>query len=281
MDVNWSSLVLEPTWMKHLDLLALKRFGQQGLAEEASAYVLEKISDDDWAICQRYSGKAKPQTYLHTLTNNLLEEFSRKRFGRPRPPQWLQREGTIWIRLWKMLCLERQSHPSIVDQLISTGQRSAEFIHETIRTIKSRIPHCGDTPREISDHQTDDSTHEQSTDSIEQSLNNHELEDSLYLIHQLLLGNKCPSNISTTSQQFTEKKWKKLQQQFELTAEERILLKMVYQDGLKMNVIAKALSIPSYQPGRILKGIHIRLQEAFNEAGLAFNELLTTIDEYS
>jgi len=86
-DVDWKSLVFESGWMQKLDQLAAKRFGAGGLAEEAGNYVIEQLSNDNWASLTSFKGQCKPETYLHTVTNNYLEEFSRKRFGRPRPPR--------------------------------------------------------------------------------------------------------------------------------------------------------------------------------------------------
>lgn len=48
VDINWASLLLEPMWMQRLDSLCLKRFGQPGLAEEASTYVLNQLSKNAW-----------------------------------------------------------------------------------------------------------------------------------------------------------------------------------------------------------------------------------------
>ena len=147
--IDWHTIILQPQWLTRLERQAFKRFSQQGLAEEACSYVLEKLSQNHWASCQQYTGKAKPETFLYTLVGNLLEEFARKRFGRPRPPQWLQREGDLWVKLWKMVCLERQLIPIVVEQFAQQSERATEFVHSIIRTIKARLPWCGSSNREI------------------------------------------------------------------------------------------------------------------------------------
>ena len=77
MDLDWHKLVLTTEWLERIDRLALRRFGQPGLAEEAAAYVLDGLADGDWAVCRHYSGRSRPEHYLLTVINNLFEEFSR------------------------------------------------------------------------------------------------------------------------------------------------------------------------------------------------------------
>ena len=87
--------------------LAARRFQQQETAEEAALYVLETLSQDNWKRLQDFSGKSKFTTYFTTVVYRLLEDYSRKRFGRVSPPQWIKRLGSFWITLYRLLCLER------------------------------------------------------------------------------------------------------------------------------------------------------------------------------
>ena len=272
MDFDWAALVLQPNWLSKIDQLALRRFTQQGLAEEASAYVLDKLSADNWARCQSYTGKAKPETFVITVINHLLEEFSRSRFGRPRPPEWLKREGELWVRIWKMLCLERQPMPSIADQLSHAAERAAEFVHSIMRTIKGRIPSCGQSHREIAaDEEVPESVYG-TEHTFESALDQHQLEDTLLLVHELLLGDFCPSK-NTMQHTNTPEQWQQLRSQLALSDEECLLLKMVYQQGLKLKLVARALDMPDYQPGRLLKQLHQRIADCFRESGITL-ELL-------
>jgi len=283
MAIDWSALVFTPQWMSNLDRLALRRFSQPGLAEEASAYVIEKLSLDDWAACHKFSGQAKPETYLLTVCQNLLEEFSRKRFGRPRPPEWLKREGELWVRVWKMVCLERQAVPSVMDKIAPLAERID--LTQIIRTIKGRLPWCGSSAREIpADSFCSTETDQQPEivdDGIETQLHAADWEDALQLLFSSLLTtpqNNSPdvkesvfdfdSSPSELKQLNTNASLNALRQQLDLDAQERLLLKMVYQDGLKLTLVAKALNLPSYQPGRLLKGIHERIRLALASVGI-------------
>lgn len=260
----------------------MRRFSQPGLAEEAASYVLEKLSQDDWSACRQYSGRAKPETYLLTLTNHILEEFARKRFGRPRPPEWLKREGEFWVRVWRMVCLERQAVPAVIDQLSAAGRSSTEFVQRVITTIKARLPWCGTSAREITEdcfYAKDDDL-ELFDNSLEEALTNQQLEDALLLVYQLLLSESGPSKSDKALAVQTsihdarwEACWTALREQLSLSPEERLLLKMVYQEGFKLKVVAASLNMPPYQPGRLLNNLLLRIRQTMEEAGIELENL--------
>lgn len=297
MTVNWHSIILSKTWLARLEKQANKRFGQGGLAQEATTYALEQLADNNWAKCHTYTGKAKPETFLYTLTNHLLEEFARKRFGRPRPPQWLKREGDLWVSVWKMICLERQLVESVVDHLVYQDIRQRAFIHAVIKTIKAKLPWCGSSNREIpeamlcrydnnnGDAQADIDYGE--TEKLEQQLDQTQLDDSLLLMSQLFGFLTCPSNEhmalqgqdSLNTLSLNQQQLDQLYQSIQLTDEEQLLLKMVYQEGLKMNVVARSLNMPSYQPGRLLKGILKRIEEALIQIDLPMEAIKVLLQE--
>ncbi len=293
-EIDWAALVFEPAWLQQLDRLALKRFTQQGLAEEASSHVIHRLSENSWSACQQFSGRAKPNTYLLTLTHNFLEEFSRQRFGRPRPPEWLKREGELWVRIWKMVCLERQLATSVIDGLTHNDQRDPGFVRSIIRTIKGRLPWCGSSAREIPAEcfdcgingagETDISDH-----STETRLQQHQWEEALLLLSQHLLSESsaqeasadgdCPSNSHMSPKAPDQQQLAHFRELVNLAPQERLLLKMVYQQGLKLNLVAKSLNMPSYQPGRLLKAIHQRIADALEQANIHFDAL--AIEELS
>ncbi len=288
MVVDWHSIILSSKWLFRLEAQALKRFGQAGLAEEASTYVLDELACNDWQRCQQFTGKAKPETFLYTLTGNLLEEFARKRFGRPRPPEWLKREGDLWVSIWKRVCLERQLVNSIIDHLCKQGNRSSDLVSGIIRTIKAKLPWCGSSQREIptsmlGGNDDDNYDYEQAdSHTLEQQLDQNQLDDSLLLMSQLLVFLTCPSKDSepaTNALTMDNQQLTQFYTTLELSEEERLLLKMAYQEGIKLNAIAKALNMPAYQPGRLLKGILERIEQAMIDSDLPMDEIKVLLQE--
>lgn len=287
IDINWQSVVFESGWLEKCDKLAEKRFGKGGLAEEAASYVIEQISADDWSKLQSFKGQSKPETYLYTLAGNFLEEFARKRFGRPRPPEWLKRQGDIWIQVWKLICLERQMVQSVIDRLTYHANREIDFIKNMITTIKARIPTCGESNREISlQHATTDDETDNMADLIadnntpDETLSHAYYSEILLMISSLFCNEITDSTFGNKSikaaNSYTEinlQPLNKLREKIDLTDEERLLLKMVFQDGLKKSIVAKSLGMQSHMPGRIIRQALDRISTAMQELGINIAEI--------
>lgn len=254
--MDWPDIVFQPSWLKNLSKLAFDRFKNQTISEEAATYVIEHLSADSWARLKDYSGLVKPETFLRSVSVNLIEEFARKKFGRIRPPTWLIREGDIWLRVWKMLCLERQDKTEVLDKLCLHEQRDPLFVSAIIKTIQSRIPWCG---VKTVNQSIEDMVQEPEllTTSIEVNLEQQTLETSLLVIKQLLENWDCPSKYTLEDASLNDAisfgVLTTISERLDLDELEKLVLKMAFQEGLKLKLIAKALNMPDYQPGRILK----------------------------
>lgn len=293
-DVDWQSLVFKTGWLEKLDKLSIRRFGEGGLAEEASTYVIDQLSSDSWVSLSTFKGQCKPESYLHTVTSNYLEEFSRQRFGRPRPPEWLKRQGDLWVQIWKLVCLERQLVQSVVDHLAFNNLRNPNIIKGAISAIKARLPWCGESNREIAAVPLDN---ENSYNPAELIAYEHTPEDeitevgyinTLLLISSLMNENPIENMFGQSSTERAESyvkkhehKFEQLRQKLELTDEERILLRMVYQDGMKKSVVARSLGMQDHLPGRILNRVTARINNAFQELGINLNEIHEISIEFS
>lgn len=284
--MDWGQLFLQPQWLTRIDKLAERRFGAGGLAEEASSYVLEALSADNWSRCQQFKGNSRPETYIYTLANNALEEFSRRRFGRMRPPEWLKREGPTWVELWKRLCMERQLDDTVLDSFSASGRELA-IVREMVRTIKARMPWCGSSAQEIpviyyDNHQDEEVSAADNLawddDAAERARqSSYEI---LVLALSYLLDTPQNSSERAALEQNAEDKIAQLAPVFDqlsatiaLSDEERLVLSMVYRDGMKKNQVAAALGLHVHQPGRILTRVFDRIASAFSASGFNLDVL--------
>lgn len=302
-NIDWQSLIFTSGWLDRLDRLAIRRFGEGGLAEEASRFVLDQLSDNDWSVLDSYKGKSKPETYLYTLSGNFLEEFSRRRFGRPRPPEWLKRQGDIWVQVWKLVCLERQLIQTVVDRLTWKGLREPGFVKKIIRTIKARLPWCGKSNREMP-VVPDDPGHPAgqnvplyaveafatggegglpnpaTPDPVEVELSSATYDEVLLMVGSLLNDEVNPNMFNTGADDKAlyisaalTAKIDRLRDQIHLSDEERLILRMVYQEGMKRKLVAQALGMQEHLPGRILKRVIGRIKDIFSDIGIDMNEI--------
>jgi len=264
-----------------MERLAAKRFGAGGLAEEASSYVIEKLSENEWAVFHTYKGQSKPETYLHTLTGNFLEEFSRKRFGRPRPPEWVKREGEIWVRVWKMICLERCMPQSVLDLLCYDDAREESFVKHIMQTLKARIPWCGESSREINTPSSDD----ESATPLEELIPEYATPDSqieeehfqsvLQMLGLMFQSELTPASVEnaadkarTASQKAAFAPLKQFGDVLDLSDEEWVILRMVFENGMKFRLVAERLGMKAHEPGRVCKRALDKIAHALDHAGI-------------
>lgn len=268
--MDWPSLVFDPDFMAGLERMAAKRFAQPVLAEEACTAMLEALSDNDWAALQSFSGKSQPSTYAYAVAGRAMEDFARRKFGRPRPPQWLQAMGQAWVQVWRMLCLERQWPETILGRLARDYRES--LIANAIREIKQRIPRCGE-PGFSECCVTElglDTLPDDNGASLDAGFLAAQREQALKVLSTLLNVNpadanrrSCPSN--------EEEALANLVAGLALSEDDRLLLSLHYEDGLASRRIAELTGSSPATVQRRLQGLRRQLQAALSEMGLDDN----------
>lgn len=303
-NVDWREAVIgkQGEGIQAIEYLAERRFNQGVLAEESVNYVLEKISQNNWQKCSSFKGDANPKTFVRRIIVNLLEEFSRKRFGRPRPPSWVQRQGDIWVKLWKELYLDRQLLPSIIDRYASQGIYDEDWIKQATTTIKARIPSCGQLNLEaicIDDivAASNQAMMEERNNPIQGSTVAHEqakcgyhfelsAQAEIILMLQAVIEEPLPSTllepistgrVKTQIQPYYNDKLEQFSHNVQLSNEELTLLRMAYRDGLSRPAIGKALGLNNYQTNMRLKDTLARIRAAIEDCGLDLESLLAQV----
>ena len=272
--IDWPALIFEPRFMAGLERMAARRFVQPVLAEEACTAMLEALSDNDWGGLKSFSGNSAPATFAYAVAARAMEDCARRKFGRPRPPQWLQAMGQAWVRLWRMLCLERQWPETIISKL------AADFvdglISEAIRTIKQKIPRCGE-PGFSECCVTElglGTLPEDNGHSLDQGFQQVQRNQALALMSTLMQrdaaeGAPCPSNQEETLPDQQDSLLEQLAQTLSLTEDDRLLLALSYEDGLSSRKIADMLGTSAATVQRRLQGLRTQLQQGLASLGLA------------
>ncbi|WP_348677838.1 sigma-70 family RNA polymerase sigma factor [Alcanivorax profundi] len=264
--MDWSSVILDPAFLAGLDRMAAKRFVQPALAEEAAGAMLDALSETDWQRLRAFGGKSAPATYAYAVAGRAMEDFARRRFGRPRPPQWLQEKGQAWVRLWRMLCLERQWPETLMQVL---GKEFVDgLVREAIAVIKQRIPRCGEPGfseccvTELGLEQLPDDA----GDSVDQALARTQHQHALAVLGRLL--NPADATVGSGPSD-EEDVLNELIRRLALTADDRLLLSLSYEDGLSSRKIATLLETSAATVQRRLAGLHHQLEQALRVMGLA------------
>jgi RNA polymerase sigma factor (sigma-70 family) len=254
-----------------INRIAERRFGDTNLAEEAALFVLNQLEKNNCERLQSFQGRSKLSTYISSITIRLLEDFSRHKFGRARPPAWISRLGGIWVTLFQLLCLQRYSLVEAVETMMNTvAERRKEQIEETALTILERVVHCGEHQAlEVSREDRPETVEEQNLNKGHKDPETQLLEREQQILFTLLFGEKAtPAAVQDFSSI--------LRNPVQLSARERLLLKLCFQEELSVTRAGKMMGMNSNQVHGRLRRLLSRLREEFEQAGIS-RELRTLL----
>jgi len=250
--------------LAHWDLinrLAVRRFGAAALAEEAALFVIDSLAADSWKRVKSYTGKGSYKSFLASISWRLLEDFSRRRFGRVRPPLWIRKLGGIWSLLFFLLCLQRFSVSDAVESISCHNSALAqENIEEAAFTLLGRIPQCGkqqglELPFEEGDGEGKSGSHP------EQLLEKEEQKNLFAVLFGQVTGVDADFQVP-------ERFASLLKEGLELAPEERLLLKLIYQDNVGVTRAGVLLALNRDQVNGRLRRLLARLRKDFQRMGL-------------
>jgi RNA polymerase sigma factor (sigma-70 family) len=250
-------------WGK-INAMAVRRFGRGPLAEEAALAVIDGLEAENWQRVRAFQGLASFSSFIMTLSARLLEDFARKRFGRVRPPLWVQTFGGIWPKLFQALCLERLPVIEAVE-VVHQRQTSAEKsgIETAAYQLLARIPDCGmarglevayeeeELPAEIGGEA-----------GPARAVETRERQELFQAIFQLVLKQENGEVGNTVLEKCRAFR-------ITLSPEERLLLQLCYQDGLGVAEAGKMLGLTRFQAHGRMRRLLERLKMELSRTGLA------------
>ncbi len=263
-----------------LENLAGKRFPHENLAHEAFLYLVNRLEEGEWGRVRAFRGDSGFKTFLAVVARRVFEDFSREKFGRFRPPLWLKKQGVLFVEVYRMLCHERLTVSDVLHTLADPrqGLRDPAVVEEAVAVILSRITDCGQYRGEplptdmeaLGNHQNlHPELHQLTPEAYLSALERVGL---IELIAHCLIQKPSttdPGRLDPLVQEFVSR--------LQMTSEERLLLKAVYQDGLTVSAAGRLLGWNRNQAS----GRHRRLMEkihgALEQSGLA-RELKNILD---
>lgn len=244
-----------------INSLAVHRFGDNSMAEEAALAVIESLQADDWRKVRSFSGKSSFLTFLKVVVVRLLEDFARKRYGRIRAPLWVRTFGGVWEKLFELLCLRRLSVMEAVETVKQYGVKQYAELEDAAYHLLERIPHCGQ-------HQGLEVAYEEmgNTGSIHNSGVNNTYEERqqkglFSAVFAIVFGSSDVALTGEIVPKFCELK-------LSLTAQEKLMLKLCYQEEMSVTGAGKLLGMNRFQVHGKMRRLLKRLQEEFDRVGL-------------
>lgn len=260
--MDWKERTLAH-WEK-INTLAVRRFGPGPLAEEAALAAIDGLETGDWQRVRSFSGKASFSAFILTMSARIFEDFARKRFGRVRPPLWVQAFGGIWQRLFQALCLERLAVGDAVE-LVHQRQVAEEkaAIEAAAYELLARIPDCGMAHGlEVAFEDEGEIEGDGGAAGPADSLETREQKELFQAVFQLVLGQELDACGDELLKRFR-------MLQISLEPGEKLLLKLCFQDGLPVTEAGAMLGMTRFQVHGKMRRLLARLQAEFLRCGLA------------
>ena len=252
-----------------LDALARQRFPQTALAEEATSYALEKWAAENWKRVHAYRGEGSFRAYFERVSLNLLNDFARMRFGRPRPPVHVRALGALAVRLYTLLCLEGytpEDASAIATQEVPGG-RQPELLRYYIQIILSSVHDCGVQYSEQSleeeaalDYAADRSASEYPEVKLCAA------EESAVLEALRQWCSFTGGTYDDINMEMLQKIRCTLQSTLHLGDEERLLLQFVYQDAMSVSEAGRLLGFNAAQTHGRLRRLLQRIRDTLDAA---------------
>ncbi|MFW8590881.1 hypothetical protein ACOI22_08780 [Glaciecola sp. 2405UD65-10] len=272
--MDWQSLIFDPktNFLQSMDNIAAKRFFDAELARTAVDECLDLMRQDNWAKLNAYEGRnsASAKTFFFIVYRRCLEDYYRKVFGRCEPPAWTKQLGEFWVRLYKQLCCQGASVTTLINAYKECF--SSDYVQKSISTIRQKDPKCHTRGKQIvaksievneqSDSTIDSSNIEVSSTNDADTLHATIFEQSLNAIH-LWLGENLPESHDAT--QLLNKL-----NELELDIESKLLLRLVYQEGLKIPAAAAFIQIEAYTARRRIKDALAAIKTCFKDSPLDY-----------
>ena len=211
-------------------------------AEEALSFVSEKILIDNKKCLQDYDPTRNATAYFCFIIRRIIRDFRIQKWGRFRPPKSLLKQPNfLLILVYKLLCWEKRPEEAVVEELLDSG-RDPNFIREAIEMIRDTYKNC-ENPKfqEVAMEDEGSGVKQQNHNfkEVSQAVGENP-EDMLsqkqlqYLVRFIFQNNPTETNENHTVSEKINKFKKKMTRKFKATDKDRLFLRMVYQDGLKI-----------------------------------------------
>lgn len=289
MRMEWYWVIHSGLWERRFFTEARRVFPNDPMLAERAAL---EAQDHLRGKLQQLSAP-QPDAYILTAFRHELVDFARREFGYKRPPAWVQRLGRLWEEVFRLLCVYGR-HPEEIKGSLVFGHRRHTYVEdpdqqarqavveEAIRIILAKVTDClqrisvspilrsvdGDTEVSVVDTLAD------GEGSIEDRAERDALEHILEALAALLDPAKNPSAPAYHLSDIFYLRFDQIRKSLLLTDDERILLRMIFHEGMSVAEVARQLGTPEHVTRRAKARVQERIRQALADAGISGSDLL-------
>jgi RNA polymerase sigma factor (sigma-70 family) len=218
--------------------------------EDFASEVKLRLVENDYRILRVFTGKSSIETYLTTVIANTVRDLIRERDGRWRPSEEAKRLGEIAERIEELVY--RFRYPFHEAYQILTTNFGFKQSEREVREIFFKLK-----PREERSIRV----------SCEEEIHDVRGTPEMQMVaaEQNLLENKIACIIDEMREQ--------------LSATDRMMLRMAFEDNLKLTVIAEQLRLTRAEVDRRIREVLIGFKRGILQQGINYNDVRELIGD--
>jgi RNA polymerase sigma factor (sigma-70 family) len=213
-------------------------------AEDFTSYALFKLIEDDYATLRSFQGRSKLGTFLTVVVQRLFLDYRVQKWGKWRPLAEVRELGPAAVELDRLMNRDGQPLPNAVEIVYSHS--GGTLTREHLFELATRIPQRQRPLFEGIEH-------------LEQIPPHGGVEEILEGQERNRIAKRVGSALSRALR--------------EMSAEDRLILKMRHEDGFTVREIAKALHLEARPLYTRFEKCHRRLRESLEESGIIWEEV--------
>lgn len=213
--------------------------------DEFNSWVRCKLLEDDCAILRKFAGRGSIESFLSSVVSRLYLDFRDQQWGRWRPSSEAVRQGPLALRLERLLRRDGLSFEEACGIMGAGGPGSPRWTE--LRTIAARLP--ANQPRR----------YERSDQLVAMASPEAQPEEALLRREEAETARQAFATLSALMR--------------ELSAEERLILHLRFQKGLRVSEVAATLRVPQRSLYRRFEGLFSGFRVGLERAGLGAEAL--------
>lgn len=234
--------------LERLEAVCKRHFSNENDRNECYVFVLDSLRADNFKRLRAYKGKSKLITYLYSLTNSLVIDFRRKRYGRRRIPAAVVQLGKWAEAVYRLVCWQKFSFDDAYDFLKIDGLFEGPYDKFIKEIGPIRNAPCRENP-------TFQSLDDPGNRSI-QKMNDRDFNPLESLVEKL--DRKRRFKALQVIRETTES----------LSPEDQLLVRLVYGSEQPVSAAAKVTGLSAQAARRRLKGLLAKFREKLLAKGI-------------
>ncbi|WP_448383309.1 RNA polymerase sigma factor [Desulfosoma sp.] len=247
---------------------------REAIRENCTTWLLEWLHQEGFEyVRSTHKGPATPKGYLQLVLTSRLKDCDRKKSGRAYVPKAVWEKGSAWVEIYKLYYIRRKDLDHIVNAMACEPYRlSREETTDILYTLwagypedpgfrRANVPHGEDDHGEVEDRR---GPFEAGRHAVLNPALRREMEQIVKDLSCLLgLAKQDPADATHNS----GTSMKLFRRGLSFSAEERLVLRLVFVEGMTVSEAARALRMKRHKVDTIRQNALEKIRSALKDMG--------------